>query len=351
MKDTVVNLKSVVSFLKPYKYSDIQITVGKKISYRLVTGFVDVPFSPIVTNKFSFDLVNEMIGYYAKTEEERKKTLDKFLFKRHLDFAFDCEDERFRTAIYFEKGNVGASLRRLQNRPLFLDELLIDPRIANYIEKGGGLILIAGKTASGKTTTAVALIQHLTRKKSGLHVVSIEDPIEYVIPHGNCIVEQRELGTDVIDYQSALVSIVRENPDFVFFGEIRDEITARYAILLASTGHTVLATFHAFPAVNAFERFVSLLQSQEDRHLFASSFTAVVAQKLENYNGIFYPVFEIVEQTPAIERLVREGQFSQITATYKGNGYVLSIEESQALQIARINRLLGKSEQLERKIW
>jgi twitching motility protein PilT len=330
-----MTLRDIILLLRRTNYSDLQFTVGKRVAYRLVDGFKEIKESPFLDSYSITPFIDEMLRASINGEKYREVLNN----KHFVDFAISYEGERFRVSIYYEKGNLGASLRRLRNTQLFLDQLHIDPYLKRFIsDRKGGLLLITGRIASGKTTTAVALLQEITRSRSGLNIVTIEDPIEYIIPQGNCFVSQKEVGEglDVFSYEDALKSTVRGNPDIIFLGEIREQVAAKYAVLFSSMGHFVVATFHAYPAIVALERFTSLL-NKSDRLQFAGSLRAVVAQELHLYNGIYFPTFGIIENTSAISKIIEEERFSEINA-YKGNGLVKTEEESYKEQIALLNR-------------
>lgn len=332
-----MTFEGVVKSLKNIPYSDIQFTVGKRISYRLVMQFYEIPESPILSSEIVFSFIDEIFHLYTQTTNISLDSIKvKFSQQKAISISISILDERLRITAYFERGYPSISVRRLFSNELFPDKLLIDEQLINLLELPG-LFLITGKMASGKTTTAVSLIEEITRKKNGLHIITIEDPIEYIIKHNNCIVEQKEMYFDITDYNTALVTTVRQNPDILFLGEIREEVVARYAVLFASTGHLVLSTFHADGVVSAIERYISMLQNNEDRILFINALSVISAQRLVKHNSILYPIFEILIVTPAIRTLLREKRYEEIY-TYANSSY-FSFEQSNQKQQKRLSVL------------
>ena len=237
-----------------------------------------------------------------------------------LDLAYALPSgERFRVHIYRERGEAAAAVRKLESRFRTFEELSLPPQLKELSDLRDGLVLITGPTGSGKTTTLAAQINRINMTRS-CHIVTVEDPVEYLHQNIKSLVRQRELYTDVPGFSQAVRASLREDPDVILIGEMRDLETTRAAITAAETGHLVFSTLHTGDTVGALDRMIGLFPGWEQesaRHQISMVLRAVVAQRLlpsRNGNGLL-PAVEILRVTPAVANLIRTGRPQQIYST------------------------------------
>ncbi|MQB02427.1 MAG: PilT/PilU family type 4a pilus ATPase, partial [Actinobacteria bacterium] len=200
-----------------------------------------------------------------------------------LDFSFETEDHgRFRGNVYRQRGCLALAIRRIPDRIESLEELGVSPVLARLAEGSRGLVLVSGPTGSGKSTTVAAMLDKINRERRG-HILTIEDPIEFVHANRGCIVTQREVGTDTKSFAAALKHALRQDPDVIFVGEMRDFETTQAALTIAETGHLCLATMHTGSAVESINRVIDVFPSHQQgqvRTQLASVLEGVVTQTL-----------------------------------------------------------------------
>jgi twitching motility protein PilT len=235
------------------------------------------------------------------------------------DFGFAFGDvARFRVSVFKEKGNHGLVLRQIPNKLLSLEQIGLPPSIKDLLYRPRGLILVTGPTGSGKTTTLASMIDIVNTERD-CHIITVEDPIEYYHKHKKSIVTQREIGVDVPDFAEALRRGLRQDPDVVLVGEMRDLETMEAAITAAETGHLVFATLHTTGAARTVDRIVDAFptnQQEQIRTQLASSIVAVISQLLLARVDIKGRVaaFEIMICTPSIQALIRDNKTFRITS-------------------------------------
>ena len=236
-----------------------------------------------------------------------------------IDLGVDLdEDNRFRVNIFRTRGRCGMAARRVSAEILELEDLHLPPALREVSEREQGLILLCGITGSGKSTTIASMLQHINSTRA-CHVVTIEDPIEYMFKDDKAMIHQREIGIDVPDFSTALRALVREDPDVVLIGEMRDRETFEAALQAAETGHLVFGTIHASSAAQAFGRIYDLFPEQERgaiRNLLAFQMQAIVYQKLlptldKEMQRI--PAVEILLQSPPTRKFIIEGREHELS--------------------------------------
>jgi twitching motility protein PilT len=267
------------------------------------------------------------------SEEQRQK----FLESKELDFAYSLEGiGRLRCNVARQMSGMSLAIRLLPPKVPTIDELELPQILKDLVNQPRGLILVTGPTGSGKSTTLATMIQHLN-ETGGHHIITIEDPIEFVHHRIKCAITQRQLGEDTDSYASALRHILRQNPDVIMLGEIRDTDTAAAVLSVAETGHLVLSTSHAPSAPQAVERIIDLFAPQE-RSLaetrLASLLVAVVCQTLvPRANGTGrIAVMEILIANPAVKNMIREGKvhhLHNIITTHREIG-MITMDEALA---------------------
>lgn len=249
----------------------------------------------------------------VKDENRRNKFMD----EKEYDFAFELgDDARFRFNIYFQMGYVAFSIRHVSMKIPKLEDLNLPKILREFVKKQNGLILVTGPTGSGKSTTLAAMID-LINLEQPLHIVTVEDPIEYVYKPKKSIISQREVGGDTLSFASALKHVLRQDPDVILIGEIRDLETMQAAITAAETGHLVLSTLHTTSASQTIDRIIDIFppyQQSQIRSQLSITLQAVVTQKLVKRIDMKgrIPTTEILVATPAIRSMIREGKTQQI---------------------------------------
>jgi twitching motility protein PilT len=237
--------------------------------------------------------------------------------KKELDTSIGIKElGRFRINVYQQRGSIGMAVRLIPFRIPDLDELGLPPAAKLFADKPSGLILVTGATGSGKSTTLASMIEYINSKRSA-HIISIEDPIEYLHKHKKCTINQRELGTDTASFQDAIKHVFRQDPNIVMIGELRDLDTIKGALTLAETGHLILSTLHTIDAAHAINRIVDVFppyQQQQVRMQLSMVLVGVIVQQLiprKDGKGRMLAV-EVMNVIPAIQNLVRENNLHQI---------------------------------------
>ncbi len=237
-----------------------------------------------------------------------------------LDLAYAPQlHERYRINVYRERGRVAVAIRRLENRFREFSEWGLPPQLAQLAELRDGLILVTGPTGSGKTTTLATMIHQINQSRA-CHIVTIEDPVEYVHQNHRSLVHQRELHADVPSFAQAVRASLREDPDVILVGEMRDVETIQAAVTAAETGHLVFSTLHTGDAVGALDRIIGVFSGDEQqsiRQQLSMVLRAVIAQRLLPTvdGGGRVPVVEILQVTTAVAHLIRSGKPQQIYST------------------------------------
>lgn len=286
--------------------SDLHITVGYPAMIRVDGALVNVT-EELVTPSQAVDLVLPVLP------EQKKELLD---VNREVDLAYPHrQDARFRINAYYQKQTLAAAFRLIPNMIRSIDDLNL-PQIYHKITKlKQGLVLVTGPTGSGKSTTLAAIIQEINETRPD-HIITIEDPVEYVFPKARSMVDQRELHEDTHSWEIALRSALRQDPDVMLVGEMRDYETIASAITLAETGHLVFATLHTNSAAQTLDRIVDVFpehQQSQIRSQLSNTVEAVIAQRLiPLQRGGRAAVSEIMIATPAIRNLIREAKTHQI---------------------------------------
>jgi twitching motility protein PilT len=255
----------------------------------------------------------QALAYSILTEQQKKR----FEQEDELDLSFAVQNlSRFRGNVFRQRGTVAMAIRQIPFEILSFQELNLPAVVATMAERPRGLVLVTGPTGSGKSTTLAAMIDKINRERSG-HIVTVEDPIEFVHRHRTCLVNQREVGTDTTSFASALKYVLRQDPDVILIGEMRDLETVRAALTIAETGHLALATLHTNSAAESINRIIDVFPShQQDQVRAQLSFVleGVVTQSLlpRRAGRGRIAACEIMIATPAIRALIRDEKVHQI---------------------------------------
>jgi twitching motility protein PilT len=310
--------------------SDLHLSVGVKPTIRIDGVLHPVEDYPVLNPEQAEALVDTIM-----TDGQRKRLKE----NKEVDFSFPFEEKaRFRANVYHQRGYLAAALRLIPMSLKSYEELELPGQIQLFAQLKQGLILFAGPTGHGKSTTQATIIDDINTNRAE-HIVTIEDPIEYTHLHKKSIVDQREVGEDTDSFGIALRSVLREDPDVVLIGEMRDHETMAAAMTIAETGHLVFATVHTNDAPQTIDRIVDSFPSYQQnqvRSQLAQVLEGVVSQRLlPKIGGGRIPAVEIMMATTAIRNLIREGKTHQIpgviqTSTEEG---MISMEKALANRV------------------
>jgi len=286
--------------------SDLFFSVGAPINIK-INGVV----MPVNQQILTADQVKQ-IAYEMMTPAQIAD------FETHMEMNFSYRMPpigNFRVNIFRQRGSIAVVIRYVRGQVLDVEALNLPAVLKGLIREKRGLVLMVGATGSGKSTTLASMIQHRNSSLSG-HILTIEDPIEYLIHHDKCIVNQREIGTDTEDYGAALVSAMREAPDVLMIGEIRDRDTLKHALIFAQTGHLCLSTLHANNSYHALNRIVNFFPYDARQSVLSDlsmCLRAVISQRLvRNVKGQQMPAVEVLLNSALVADLIKNDQIEKI---------------------------------------
>jgi twitching motility protein PilT len=325
------HLESLLVALVGLSGSDLHLTIGAPPTARIHGDLCPLPNQPKLDAEGT-----EALARAATTEEQWQR----FERDQELDFAYSIEGvSRFRVNLFRQRGAVGATFRGIPFGIKTLEQLGVPAAVARFAQLQRGLVLVTGPTGSGKTTTLAALLDLANRTRAG-HIVTIEDPIEFLHTHQRCLVNQREVGEDTASFSAALKHALRQDPDIILVGELRDLETTATALTAAETGHLVLATLHTSSAAQTIDRILDIFpphQQQQIRAQLSTALQGVVTQALcqRADGGGRVAIVEILSATPAIRNLIREGKTHQIPSFMQsgGSGGMLGFDQHLAQRV------------------
>lgn len=336
------------------KASDLHLIVGVPPCIRIDGSLYSVPNEPIVTREF----MEEALPLVLKPEQ-----YERFKVNRDLDFSFYLSNSRFRVNAYYQRGFYSLSFRVIPSQILTIEELGLPKILHSFANLRQGFILVTGPTGHGKSTTLAAVLDEINRTRSE-HIVTIEDPIEFVIPPKKSIISQREVGNDTHSWQIALRSVLREDPNVVMVGEMRDYETIAAALTIAETGHLVFATLHTNSASQTIDRIVDVFpqnQQGQVRLQLSNTLEGVFSMRLlPAIGGGRVVAYEVILGTPAVRTVIREGKThlldniiqtshefgmrtmeSSLVELVKSGKISLEVAQSYSLRPDELARLLG----------
>jgi len=301
-----VHIDELLNLAVERRASDIHLTVGLPPMVRIDGELVSLPYLPLEPAD------TRRLVYETLTNDQ----LQKFEDSHELDFGYGVKGlGRFRFNVYMQRGSVSGALRAIPTKIPTFDQLGLPITIRELAKRSSGLILVTGPTGSGKSTTIATMIDDINESRQS-HILTIEDPIEYLHSHKKCMVNQREMHSDTFSFHNSLRAVLREDPDIILVGELRDLETIEAALTLAETGHLVFGTLHTRNAPSTVDRVVDVFPSdQQDqiRVLLGNTLEAVISQQLlPRLGGGRNAAIEIMVGTPAIKNLIREGKTHQM---------------------------------------
>ena len=346
--------------------------INKLLSYALESGASDLHLSSGSIPMVRINGIMKPLNMSATSDEDMSSILpqvmnddqiENFHNNKEIDFSSRLDGKgRFRVNFFQQIRGLAAVFRAIPEIPKGFDELALPPILENLSMLDRGLVLLTGPTGSGKSTTLAAMVDHINQNRE-CHIITVEDPVEYFHSSNQCMINQRELGASTHSFANALRSALREDPDVILVGEMRDLETISLALTAAETGHLVLSTLHTSSAVKAVDRIIDIFPSSQKgqiRSMMSESLEAVIAQKLlqtkDKKSRI--PALEIMIATTAIRNLIREDRIYQIPSVMQAGGVegmqtldqdlqrLVSqgkIQRSAAAQIAENPKLFGSN--------
>lgn len=317
----MARIDAFFNYMMDNNASDLHLSTGSKPKIRKHGELEEMNYPELKNND-----LRELLLEIASEEQQKK-----FIARRDLDFAYEIPDKaRFRANYFDQKRGIGAVFRIIPTTILSVEELGLPPQILKLTDLSRGLVLVTGPTGSGKSTTLAAIIDYINRKRKD-HILTIEDPVEFVHQNKGCLVNHREIGNHTESFATALRAALREDPDVILVGEMRDLETIELAMTAAETGHLVFGTLHTNSAAKTIDRIIDAFpagQQAQIRTMLAESLKGVVCQQL--LKRIDTPgrvaALEILFCKTAVANLIREGKTFQIPSimqTSKGEGMQL----------------------------
>jgi twitching motility protein PilT len=356
----MVSLRELLEEMARKKASDLHLTAGVPPQLR-IDGRILATSHAVLTPEDT-----SRLAYSILTEDQKKR----FESTKELDLSFGIQGlSRFRANVFLQRGVVSVAIRQIPYQVPTFEELGVPGVVQEVTTKQKGLMLVTGPTGSGKSTTLAAIIDKINSERSA-HIITIEDPIEFIHHHKKCIVNQREVNSDTVTFGSALKYVLRQDPDVILIGEMRDFETVSAALTIAETGHLVLATLHTNSTFESVNRIVDVFPSeQQDQVLSQLAFVlegVVTQQLIPRLRGIGRVlVAEVLVCTPAVRAVIREGKIHQIYSLMQaGQKYgmqtmnqglhraymckQISLEEAlgRSSDVKELQQMLGKGESL-----
>lgn len=288
--------------------SDVHLKIGTPVIFRINRNLIAID-CPFPTDDWMGNIVKQI------TPAHLRQRLDE---QREIDFSYYVpEIGRFRTNLFQQRGQWCLAMRYVKTNVPSFEELGLLQQIKRIAESPRGIVLVAGSTGCGKSTTLAAMIEHINANFKK-HIITLEDPIEYVFEDNQCVIEQREVGLDTLSFHHALKHVLRQDPDIIMIGEMRDSISFTAAMSAADTGHLVLSTLHTTNASQSVNRILDFFKADEReqiRRQLAGTLQSVVCQRMvATVSGGMTPALEILINTPIVRKLIEENRLDKLPA-------------------------------------
>jgi twitching motility protein PilT len=341
----MISMSDLLLMMVQKHASDLHLTSGTPPMLRVDGEMVPTPFE-----KLTPDTCQRLI-YSLLTDQQRQQ----FEAKNELDLSFGIKGVgRVRMNVFRQRGSVGAALRSIQSSFMTFEELGLPQVVYEVLKTPKGLVLVTGPTGSGKSTSLASMIDYLNTHRTG-HIITVEDPIEFIHQHKKCIVNQREVGQDTSSFANALKYVLRQDPDIILVGEMRDLETIQAALTIAETGHLVFATLHTNDAVSTMNRIIDVFpahQQPQVRNQLSFVLRSVMSQILLPHATGTGRVLacEVLINTPAIKNLIREGKSEQIPMLMQTGGKFGMQMMNQSLADLTQKGKISRTEALEHSL-
>lgn len=305
MDNAIEEMKRLLNLAVQHKASDIHLAVGLPPVLRIDGKLLQLKESPLTAEK------NEALAKSVLRQDLVRRLIE----QKDVDFSFGFSNMRFRANVFYERGNVAIALRLLPKDVKTIQQLGLPPILERFTMLAQGLVVITGPTGHGKSTTLASLISHITRTRE-IRLITIEDPVEYVFENNKSVISQREVGVDVTSFARGLRAALREDPNVLLIGEMRDLETIEATLTLAETGHLVFTTLHTNNAAQAADRVIDVFPAHKQTQIrlqFANVLAAIISQRLiPRISGGRIAACEVMVADNAIRSLIREGKTHQI---------------------------------------
>ncbi len=338
----MVTLRQLLEDMVSRNASDLHITAGVPPEFR-VDGAITPSEYDVLTPELTVQL-----AYSVMSDEQRKR----FETTKELDFSFGIKGlARYRANVFLQRGVVSMVVRQIPFEILAMEKLGLPPVAREFTNRLKGLILVTGPTGSGKSTTLAAMLDKINQTRQ-CHIITIEDPVEYIHHHKKCIVNQREVGSDTGSFPTALKYVLRQDPDIILIGEMRDLETIEAALTIAETGHLVFATLHTNSTYEAVNRIVDVFPADQQKQILtqlAFTLEGVITQQLipRSHGGGRILCAEVLVCTPAIKAVVREAKTHQIYSLMQAGQKFGMQTMNQALLQAVLDKQLSPEDALD----
>ena len=341
----MVTLRQLLEEMIPKRASDLHLTAGVPPMYR-IDGSIEPTIHEVLTPESTANL-----AYSVLSDDQRKR----FETTKELDFSFGVKGlSRFRANVFLQRGVVSVVIRQIPYDIIAMEKLGLPAVVREFTVRQKGFVLVTGPTGSGKSTTLASMIDRINSTRQS-HIITIEDPIEYIHQNRKCIVNQREVGSDTNAFPTALKYVLRQDPDVILIGEMRDLETIEAALTIAETGHLVFATLHTNSAYEAINRIVDVFPSDQQKQILtqlAFTLEGVVTQQLipRSRGTGRIMVSEVLVCTPAIKAVIREAKVHQIYSLMQAGQKYGMQTMNQALLQAVLDKQLSPEDAMERSM-